>query len=118
MKIPVSKRVAKGASLLDRKMPGWERQVDLASLEIASCCRCMLGQLYEQFELGDERLFDKESRQRVTVNGTPAYRHGFDATSDKKIDDRPLSPQYADLDEACISLVKERFDSGILSDSV
>jgi hypothetical protein len=41
----VAGRVAAGAALLDRKVPGWAERIDLGTLSIASCTRCVLGQL-------------------------------------------------------------------------
>lgn len=37
--------VAKGATLLDEKLPDWFAQIDTDSLEMASECFCVLGQL-------------------------------------------------------------------------
>lgn len=41
-------RVEKGAGFLDRHYPGWWQHIDLGTLEIASCERCVLGQVYGQ----------------------------------------------------------------------
>lgn len=38
-------RVARGAAELDRILPGWERKIDLETLELQTGCRCVLGQL-------------------------------------------------------------------------
>jgi len=38
-------RVARGAALLDEKIPGWFRSVDVDTLQISSCHLCVLGQL-------------------------------------------------------------------------
>jgi hypothetical protein len=45
MSANAAERVAAGAALLDRKVPGWAERIDLAALSIASCTRCVLGQL-------------------------------------------------------------------------
>lgn len=37
--------VARGAELLDEKLPGWADQIDVDHLYMASGCRCVLGQL-------------------------------------------------------------------------
>jgi len=42
----VAERVARGAALLDGKLPGWAERIDLAELELSSCYRCVLGQLF------------------------------------------------------------------------
>lgn len=38
-------RIAAGMAVLDEHMPGWERRIDLETLEMASTCRCVVGQL-------------------------------------------------------------------------
>jgi hypothetical protein len=32
--------------LLDENVPGWERRVDLRTLDLSSCTECVVGQLY------------------------------------------------------------------------
>ncbi len=39
-------RVETGIRLLDKQMPGWADHVDLRTLEIESCTRCVVGQLF------------------------------------------------------------------------
>jgi hypothetical protein len=41
-----------GAELLDHVSPGWEEEIDLDSLDLASYPRCILGQLFGSFETG------------------------------------------------------------------
>lgn len=38
--------VAKGATLLDRKMPNWHQKIDLSRLDLANGEACVLGQLF------------------------------------------------------------------------
>lgn len=38
--------VANGVKVLDEKVPGWWRAIDLNSLNMGSCSHCMLGQLF------------------------------------------------------------------------
>lgn len=54
----IATRVARGAALLDEKLPGWVDMIDLDRLDIRSPCRCVLGQTWH----------DKESR-------APFFRH-------------------------------------------
>jgi len=42
----VAERVARGAELLDETLPGWDERIDLAWLELSSCYRCVIGQLF------------------------------------------------------------------------
>ena len=41
----ITERVEAGAALLDEKLPGWWREIDLEKLNLASRCNCVLGQL-------------------------------------------------------------------------
>lgn len=38
--------VARGVELLDEKVPGWWRVIDLEALDLYDCFNCMLGQLF------------------------------------------------------------------------
>lgn len=53
---PIPDRVQRGVELLDRVRPGWERSIDLGSLDIAICTRCVLGQLFGHYVDGKEAL--------------------------------------------------------------
>jgi hypothetical protein len=48
----ITERVAAGAAFLDEHEPGWDQRIDLDQLNIASSCRCMLGQLHGSFVEG------------------------------------------------------------------
>src|SRR5215211_4856802 len=39
-----AKRVVRGAALLDREAPGWERKIDLPTLDMSSTTACVVGQ--------------------------------------------------------------------------
>jgi hypothetical protein len=52
----IESRVALGAALLDERRPGWFREVDRDSLEMGSCRRCVLGQLYGLYSAGRDAL--------------------------------------------------------------
>lgn len=41
----VEERVAKGAELLDKKVPGWEEKIDLNELKLDDCWDCIIGQV-------------------------------------------------------------------------
>ena len=48
--------VARGAALLDEKMPGWESRIDVQRLNITSYKDSMLGQLYGRYNFGLDSL--------------------------------------------------------------
>ena len=39
-------KVAKGAALMDKELPGWEKKIDLERLDLGDICNCVVGQLY------------------------------------------------------------------------
>lgn len=49
MSATIAERVAAGAAWLDTNRPGWEKGIDLGRLDISSCTRCILGQIYGGF---------------------------------------------------------------------
>ena len=60
--------VERGAGLLDEERPGWRERVDLDSLDLGSCSRCVLGQLLGDYAERVEIGLDDEDL---------AARHGF-----------------------------------------
>ena len=67
-------RARRGAALLDEKRPGWREDVDLRSLDQASCSRCVLGQVFGRYAEGLRSLFN-EDRIRRYPDDAP---YGFD----------------------------------------
>lgn len=77
----IEARVARGAALLDEKLPGWVDRINLDKLDLTCGCHCILGQTWdgngdvgEEYWLHAERLFDDDSDLFVA----PAD-HGFNA---------------------------------------
>jgi hypothetical protein len=66
--------VAEGFAFLDDHAPGWRNRVDPDTLDIASCRRCLLGQLYGLFVDGFLAL-------DLTRDAT--FRLGFDTPGDR-----------------------------------
>lgn len=54
----VTERVQAGAKFLDKHKPGWWQDIDVKRLNLGSPCRCILGQLYHDFNEGIEWLRD------------------------------------------------------------
>lgn len=108
----VETRVARGAAWLDSVHPGWERRIDLASLDLASSCRCVIGQLFGDF---DDFTFEVvlPAVNDLLISRAFSSEHGFSLPFDLR------SPAaWRALDDAWTSLIKERFASGLLSDEV
>lgn len=79
MSAAIAERVARGAALLDAKRPGWDRQVDLAVLDLEDCALCVIGQLF-----GPERESDADGPfgrglDALGLCHGEEFAHGFDA---------------------------------------
>ncbi len=48
----IAERVAAGAAFLDEHDPGWDRDVDLATLDLSDCGNCVFGQLQDGYDDG------------------------------------------------------------------
>ena len=46
VEVNVRFEVQRGAAWLDRVRPGWEDDIDLTSLEMSECARCIVGQIW------------------------------------------------------------------------
>lgn len=94
-------RVAKGAALLDRVRPGWEREIVADRLAMQSCELCVFGQLYGDYASGVNMLDDMTSEDpsdygfdipdrvlgfgessRVYVLGFGESSHAYEALAD------------------------------------
>jgi hypothetical protein len=85
-------RVERGAALLDRARPGWEREVSLDRLAMSSCNRCILGQVYGDYVDG-----------LVSLNlFGAAAEYGF------SFDSRDTFIDSADLADAWHALIRRR----------
>jgi hypothetical protein len=74
----IAERVARGAELLDGKLPGWDDRVDLAALDLESCTMCVLGQLFAL--AARERSPDSTGYYTgLTALGIGALAYGFTA---------------------------------------
>lgn len=75
--IDYAARVAKGVALLDEKRPGWERQIDLETLDIRNGSCCVTAQLSgkSSYLIGMDQL-------QLTDGDDGSYvAHGFNAPS-------------------------------------
>jgi hypothetical protein len=98
--------VCRGAAFMDREYPGWERQVDVSILDINDPRSCICGQVIPEgytktMELHFGHLFDSNDKFNDEIS-LSIQRHGF------------TGGWHSDY---WVELIKERFDSGILSDT-
>lgn len=64
-------RVARGAAWLDTHYPNWWKTIDLGTLNVASCTRCVLGQVFTGTIPADEQ--DQILAQVIVQPGTFQY---------------------------------------------
>jgi hypothetical protein len=77
----LARRVAAGASVLDRHEPGWHSRVDPGTLDAADVGRCVLGQLFGGFERGLAELTACRCDEMAGYHHSPVawtVAHGFD----------------------------------------
>lgn len=85
----IEQRVANGVEWLDVNRAGWIGDIDLAALNLASPCRCVLGQLYGNF-------FE------APVMPNSAALYGFDASIYDEIE------AYKDLHDEWVRVITAR----------
>ena len=68
-------RVSKGALHLDQVRPGWAWQIDPGTLDLASQCFCVLGQLHGFYAKGLSQIPLNDDGNRL------GWAYGFDITA-------------------------------------
>lgn len=61
-------RVAAGMRLLDKRMPGWEKKINLQTLDIRSYRNCIIAQIFGDYV--PEKLFGKDNIKQRISHGT------------------------------------------------
>lgn len=127
------KAVAKGAALLDKKLPGWHTRIDFDELALDDQRNCILGQLFDEpqtvtfvnksgktvtacdanYALGALVLFGAEkidarvcSDMLVVERSKPMINHGFEASNVAGSLD--ATAEYENLDKLWLKAAKER----------
>lgn len=92
-------RVARGAAWLDANHSGWERKIDLSILDLTNDRECVCGQVIPKgiYQSGYDRVI---STRLIPLD--QVADHGF---------------LYSYDQDQWVTLIKERFDSGALSDA-
>jgi hypothetical protein len=81
----IAERVARGAALLDEKQPGWWQRIYPDIIDIDSCERCVLGQVYEAEDGNDYGYSTGLTALGIDLGG-PEHDHGFDCDWDEQED--------------------------------
>jgi hypothetical protein len=102
-------RVERGAALLDRARPGWEREVSPDRLAILSCTDCLLGQLYGHSVCGVREVCDALSTPSNLFMFS-LWKHGFDLSVGEYFDTAAdAQMRYSDaLADAWRALIRRR----------
>jgi hypothetical protein len=110
---PISReRVTRGAAWLDKVAPGWERKLDLSILDIEDGAACVCGQVF----------------MAEAVHHINGYAYACDFLSASSLAGWPDGPTrrgvmashgflFSEDGDAWVALVKERFETGALSDT-
>jgi hypothetical protein len=90
----IEARVRRGALLLDATMPGWAAKVNGDRLAMRWCDKCLLGQLYGDYNDGLKRVglplyldWDKGSNKESDEAEEIAAAHGFTITDEEYRED-------------------------------
>jgi hypothetical protein len=101
-------RVEKGAALLDGVRPGWAGEIATDRLAMETCNKCVLGQLYGDYQEGWFRVLEPLPASRLFS----AAAHGFTlygTEQDTGIDPRAvILDRFAVLAEAWRAEVRRR----------
>lgn len=106
-----AKEVAAGAAWLDENFPGWEREIDLGTLDINHCHACICGQGLRKVAriAGAYSGYDYAKSLHGLNPIRWAADHGFTLPDGDEGD-------WIELEQTWRELIKERFSSGLLSD--
>ena len=102
VKTYVRPEVRRGAEWRDEVRPGWDREINLAELNLQSCAKCVVGQLWPE-------VHDYSGVEPPLGVPAPARyydeEYGFDIVGVKPITYRD---EYAKLSEEWRDLIAER----------
>jgi hypothetical protein len=84
----IEARVARGAALLDEKLPGWVERIDLDKLKLSSGCNCILGQTWDGPTSADSSPFGAHA-DALALGGDDDIEHGFNAGGEDWFSNEP-----------------------------
>ena len=99
-----AERVVRGAAYMDENYPGWERKVDTGILDIEDPSSCICGQVVPRMNhFGGWSVVNDDLEKKYPEDLNAIIDYGFTHKGDG---------------DAWVSLIKERFDTGLLSDAM
>ncbi len=95
----LKERVERGAELLDREFEAdWPSRIDTETLNIASNCDCILGQLGADYYKGYDAMLDD-----LVTGDEHAYEYGFT----REVNPYIVPSEFGDLTDLWIDLIEE-----------
>jgi hypothetical protein len=91
-------RVLAGMKLLDEERPGWWQRINLRELAMSHCVRCVLGQIFGNYAIGQDVLFSGDDEEVFQES----VGHGFN------VYDQDDDEAYADLRDVWMDLIESR----------
>lgn len=109
------KAASQGAALLDEKRPNWWLEIDPATLNMDSCHRCILGQLF-----GEKTVSYSQGLEALGLNveAEESFTFGFDLECYKDADGKYIEfddDLWDGLRDCWIDEIKRRVERGQLS---
>lgn len=105
------KEVAAGAEWLDNNFPGWEREIDLGTLSLDNCQECICGQSLRKVAFGAGAMDGYHYATYFSGRSKDwAIAHGFYVNG--------TDENWRMVEGIWVELIKERFNTGNLSDNV
>jgi hypothetical protein len=109
----VAQRVARGVAVLDayHGTARWYRKIDLDTLSMAHGDRCVLGQLFGNYDRGEDSINTEWHELRVSSDPSRGFfspnRHGFDVGASRRVW-RSAYVEYALLNRLWAYVVRRR----------
>ena len=103
MKPTYLNRARKGAKLLDKVAPGWEKKIKPGVLDLANGCNCILGQVYGDYSTGLTVSSIREIEEDCLAPSA-RFSYGFSAEGDGGT----MRKRFALLTKAWLLLLAER----------
>lgn len=85
MTTKLKERVKKGIEFLNNEIPKWKEEIEVDMLDLGSCRRCILGQIFDDYEEGLDKLDILESS--ASDYGFTLSQEVIDSDNEAKIKD-------------------------------
>jgi hypothetical protein len=108
----VQERVGAGATLLDMSVPGWAEKIDVKTLSLNNCNRCVLGQIFSTYENGMHRLQIDGTNWKSSAISAAAYGfHHENLETDDPTWSESVDAEFAALRTAWLDEIAARLET-------